>query len=135
MNFASVELAVMVEAHSGQRGDESSDGFEFCIAEDRGSALFIVIFEETRAVALRGHGSGEARANVGNVAAAERVVQSLVIRELKTELLHARFAVPVDFSEPDEFARKSSDGFGPEFFGGRRAAGEERRPGAGENVV
>ena len=135
MNFAAVELAVMIEAHAGKRGEQSGEGFESCGAEGCGSAGFVVIFEKACGVALAGNVGGEARVNFDGLAVAQRIVKALVVGELEAESLNGRFAVPVDFGEPDKFVRESGDGFAPEFARRRLAPGEERAPGARENVV
>lgn len=135
MNFTAVELAMMIEAHAGKRGDQSSEGFEFCGAESRGGAGFVVIFEKARSAALRGDVGGEARVNFVNVAVVQGVVKAFVVGELKAEGLNGGFAVPVDFGEPDKFLRQSRDGFSPEFARRRFASGEERAPSTRENIV
>lgn len=115
MNLAAIELATMIKAHAGKRGDESGEGFEFGGAEGCGRASFVVIFKEARGMALYGEIGGEARANFVDVAVAESVVETFVVSELEAEGLDGDFAVPINFGEPDKFARESSDGFGPEF--------------------
>lgn len=135
VNFAAVELAVMIEAHAGERGDESGDGFEFGGAEGCGSASFVVIFEEARGMGLTGEAGSEARMDFVDVAVAQRVVEALVIGELEAKRLNWSFAVPIHFGEPDKLARKSDDGFGPEFARGRFASAKKRAPSVGEDVV